>query len=958
MSSEYEYAQQQHYSAPVDTNSLQLPDMAPEGEIKLLSDPLDLEIARLLDDDNVPPSETACSYCGLDSHASVVKCGTCNRWFCNGSSLRSGSHIINHLVLLKHNVVSLHEDLPLGADTLECYNCGTKNVFMLGFVAAKHDSVVVILCRMPCAQLRDINWETNEWQSLIDQRKLLPWIAPVPSDEDMAHTRSITQEQLLKLEAQWRMNKNTSIVDIDNAEAEQLPLLPILLRYNDALEYQNVLAPLVEAEAEYDKSMKESQALEHILVQWSTSDTGRHLALFTLSTYEHSNLAVTVGDQIVLHHREFGASENDSWRAEGFITKLPSAHHEEFTLELLARSVPIPVSTGFTVEFVWKGTSYKRMQKALVDFATNEQSLSGYLYHKILGHEVVGVEFTTDIPSKLTVPKLASLNQSQIHAVATALKMPLTLIQGPPGTGKTVTSATIIYHLSRLHKQRILVCAPSNVAVDHLTEKLAQIGIKVVRLTARLREDVESTTSSHSLHKKVQRMAPKEVQQLLARSQSEEGLSKKKQARLQRQITKLEQQILELAEVICCTCVGAGDFRLSKMEFRSVLIDESTQATEPEVLIPIVKGAKQVILVGDHQQLGPVNLDKKAGEAGLNQSLFERLICLGNVPIRLEVQYRMHPSLSEFSSNMFYEGLLQNGVGSEDRSWPDSAFPWPVADSPMMFWGNYGKEEISSSGNSFLNRLEAMNVEKIITRLFRDGIEPHQIGVITPYEGQRAYIAQYMQMNSLIVEKRSQYVEVEVTSVDAFQGREKDFIILLCVRANDDRAIGFLRDPRRLNVALTRAKYGMVVLGNPRSLSKNKLWNHLLVHFREHGCLVEGPLDNLQFSMIPLGKIETTKKQGIEALRGVGAKDMDTQLMISFVPDEVLPEFQPQQQPEDALEQWPSLTSNEAGKLKLEQGTGLFGPGRGVLPHGGTETGDLGIDLRSIANAFASGLNI
>lgn len=125
---------------------------------------------------------------------------------------------------------------------------------------------------------------------------------------------------------------------------------------------------------------------------------------------------------------------------------------------------------------------------------------------------------------------------------------------------------------------------------------------------------------------------------------------------------KAEDEILKSADVICTTCVSAFDLRLRGYKFKQVLIDEATQATEPEALLPILKGAKHVILVGDHCQLGPVIMCKKAAKAGLNQSLFERLICLGVRPIRLQVQYRMHPNLSAFPSITFYEGSLQNGL--------------------------------------------------------------------------------------------------------------------------------------------------------------------------------------------------------------------------------------------------------------------------------------------------------
>jgi len=266
-------------------------------------------------------------------------------------------------------------------------------------------------------------------------------------------------------------------------------------------------------------------------------------------------------------------------------------------------------------------------------------------------------------------------------------------------------------------------------------------------------------------------------------------------------------------------------------------------------MIPLVLGCKQVVLVGDHQvglgcnflllpftqiflqQLGPVIMNKKAARAGLTQSLFERLVVLINRPIRLQVQYRMHPCLSEFPSNMFYEGTLQNGVTAPERLRKNVDFPWPVPDTPMFFYQNLGQEEISSSGTSFLNRTEASNVEKIVTKFFKSGVIPSQIGVVTPYEGQRSYIVNYMQFNGSL--KKDLYKEIEVASVDAFQGREKDYIILSCVRSNEHQGIGFLNDPRRLNVALTRAKYGVVILGNPKVLSKVSVPTLILIDLIE-----------------------------------------------------------------------------------------------------------------------------
>jgi regulator of nonsense transcripts 1 len=792
----------------------------------------------------------------------------------------------------KHNVVSLHEDSDFGDTVLECYNCGNKNVFVLGFVSAQSETVIVTLCRLPCSQHKDSRWNTDEWTSLIENRQLLEWVATIPTEEEVMNARPISNSQISKLEAKWRLNKDATIHDVEAPEEEN-EIVPILMRYTDAYEYQRSFGPLVKLEADYDKSLKESHALEHISVKWSLALNNKHLASFNFSSFENSDLKVAVGDEMILR---YNGINHEAWESGGYIIRIPSAHHEEFTLELNQKhNTPTNCTTDFTAEFVWKGTSYTRMQNAMKKFAVDNKSASGYIYHKLLGHEVEKVEFDIKLPTRFSIPGFTELNVSQANAVKTVLQRPLSLIQGPPGTGKTVTSATIVYHLSNINKGRILVCAPSNVAVDHLAEKLDQLGLNVVRLTAKSKEDVDSSVDHLSSRKIIAKTARGQLKKLLELKEELGELSSEDAKIFNQLLRKKEITLLKKADVVCCTCVGAGDPRLAGFEFKTVLIDESTQAAEPVCLIPIVHGAKQVILVGDHQQLGPVILDKKAGDAGLKQSMFERLVVLGHVPIRLEVQYRMNPALSEFSSNMFYEGSLQNGVTKEQRQLFNSSFSWPVADTPMMFWATFGREEISGSGTSYLNRIEAMNCERIITRLFRDGIKPEQIGVITPYEGQRAFILQYMSINGSM--DKDLYLDVEVASVDAFQGREKDFIILSCVRANEQKNIGFLSDPRRLNVALTRAKYGVVILGNPASLSKNPLWNQLLLHYREKGCLVEGTLDNLTLSSVQLNrpndkfKVDSRNnnqygKFGTQsATPGSVVNDYDTASLASFTPE-------------------------------------------------------------------------
>ncbi|KAL4227542.1 ATP-dependent helicase NAM7 [Mactra antiquata] len=794
----------------------------------------------------------ACSYCGIHDPACVVHCNTTKKWFCNGRGNTSGSHIINHLVRAKAKEVTLHKDGPLGETVLECYNCGCRNVFLLGFIPAKADSVVVLLCRQPCAtlsNLKDMNWDPSQWQPLIQDRQFLPWLVKVPSDQDQLRARQISAQQINKLEELWKDNPEAKLEDLEKPGVDEEPQ-QVLLRYDDAYQYQSIFGPLVKLEADYDKKLKESQTQDNIVVRWDVGLNKKRIAYFNLPK-ANDEMKLMHGDELRLRYM---GELHKHWSGVGHVIKIPDNHSDEIAIELKSNAgVPTDCTHNFVVDFVWKSTSFDRMQSALKTFAVDETSVWGYIYHKLLGHEVEDVVIKCQLPKRFSAPNLPELNHSQVYAVKTVLQRPLSLIQGPPGTGKTVTSATVVYHLAKQNNGQILVCAPSNIAVDQLTEKIHKTGLKVVRLCAKSREAIESPVAFLALHNQIRNMDSLPELQKLQQLKDETGeLSVTDEKRYRSLKKQCERELLQNADVICCTCVGAGDPRLAKMQFRSVLIDESTQATEPECMIPVVLGCRQLILVGDHCQLGPVVMCKKAARAGLSQSLFERLVVLGIRPIRLQVQYRMHPALSAFPSNIFYEGSLQNGVAPGDRLRSSLDIPWPQPDKPMFFYTSSGQEEISSSGTSYLNRTETASVEKIATRFLRSGVKPEQIGIITPYEGQRAYIVQYMQYSGSLNKKL--YIEIEVASVDAFQGREKDFIILSCVRSNEHQGIGFLNDPRRLNVALTRAKYGIIIVGNPKVLSKQPLWNHLLTYYKEQKCLVEGPLNNMKESLIQFSK--------------------------------------------------------------------------------------------------------
>ncbi len=429
------------------------------------------------------------------------------------------------------------------------------------------------------------------------------------------------------------------------------------------------------------------------------------------------------------------------------------------------------------------------------------------------------------------------LNDSQSEAFSKAMQCRLSLIQGPPGTGKTHTAVRILAAWAKNGAGPILAVADSNVAVDNLLEGLLDVGVRAIRLgqPVKVRESLRDATMAASMEEHHLRgdvetliqLNEDAMRRLPSLKGKEKGLAHRDINKGWKEVRRIENQmrddILQGAQVVCATCVGSGDLLLDSRRFPLVLLDEATQATEPASLIPLTKGARHVVLVGDHRQLPPTVISRRAENDGLRQSLFERLTLLGAPSTMLKTQYRMHPVIREWPSERFYGGELEDNLDLKERSAP-AGFLWPDWDAPVAFVPVDGVEDTSPDGASKQNMDEAGLAVRIVDMLLSSGdIKPHDIGMVTPYSGQVRLLNDIFDSAGGL-EENERYHGLEIKTIDGYQGREKEVIVLSTVRANDTGEIGFLKDQRRLNVAITRAKRGLIVIGNSRTLRNDSNW--------------------------------------------------------------------------------------------------------------------------------------
>jgi superfamily I DNA and/or RNA helicase len=472
--------------------------------------------------------------------------------------------------------------------------------------------------------------------------------------------------------------------------------------------------------------------------------------------------------------------------------------------------------------------TYEEMERALAILISAESGRQADLRDIILGESEAswkGVNFS----------KIAELNDSQNDAVKTALEAEdIAVIHGPPGTGKSTTLNVLVREFVKKNLT-VLVCAPSNASVDHLTRILsAGEELKVVRvgnlsridddvtdrtLDMIIREDKEFKTVKEYKKKAIEfrRMAGK-YKRNFGKSEREQRSALYKEAKaLLRQAADIEDYLVEKtlneSDVITTTLIGATHWSIRERNFDVVVIDEAGQGLEPATWVPILK-SKKVVLAGDPLQLPPTVKNREAGRSGLNETLLEKAVNRQKRVQLLNIQYRMNKWIMAFSNEKFYFNELISHSSVEERVLKGSEQPLSFIDTA----GCGFDEEMGKQGASKLNTGEAQILEKCYEQLKSEAAEEFNLAIISPYQGQVR----------LLRENIANSDRVTIDTIDSFQGQERDVVIISLVRSNPEGEIGFLKDYRRMNVAMTRAKKKLILIGDSATLGQDKFYSDFI----------------------------------------------------------------------------------------------------------------------------------
>lgn len=502
------------------------------------------------------------------------------------------------------------------------------------------------------------------------------------------------------------------------------------------------------------------------------------------------------------------------------------------------------------VDVMFDEMTYREMEFALKEVIKADKSRVAELREILLGYRLPAT--SRQLPVTGDRQLATALNASQQEAQQKILSSAdVAIIHGPPGTGKTTTLVEAIKVTVQEEKQ-VLVTAPSNAAVDLLVDKLSEAGLNVLRIghPARVTEqtlsktlDVRIAMHEHFRELRNMRRRMEQLKDMAFKYKREFGYSERQQRKLLMQEAKalkadadvlefyIVNDLLQTSEIIACTLVGASHPTLRGKRYKTVFIDEAAQALEPACWIPILR-AERVVLAGDHHQLPPTVKSFEAGKAGLSKTLFEK--CIQHHPqtaVMLQTQYRMHEDIMRFSATYFYENKLVADASVATALLEPGMLPFDFIDTAGCGFTEAQDPETLSRYNEEEAQFLIRQVEKLILHV---GVEQwnFSIGIITPYSAQVERLIKLAEQSEELSTLASR---ITINTVDAFQGQERDVIAISLVRSNEKSEVGFLGDIRRVNVAMTRAKKKLIMLGDSATLGSHPFYLELLTYVQEKG---------------------------------------------------------------------------------------------------------------------------
>ena len=485
-------------------------------------------------------------------------------------------------------------------------------------------------------------------------------------------------------------------------------------------------------------------------------------------------------------------------------------------------------SDGLGVQLGFDETSYRLMFDAIDRVTRARDNRLAYL--RDLFYSTTPAQ-TFHFPS-ITFPWLNSTQQQAVNDVLRAKDV--LVVHGPPGTGKTTTLVEAISETLRRESQ-VLVCAQSNMAVDWISEQLTDRGINVLRVgnPTRVNDKMLSFTyerrfEAHPDYPQLWSIR-KTIREIRGQKRRVESTHQKLD-RLKSRATEIElrihTQLFDEARVIASTLTGAANKVLEGKHFTTLFIDEAAQALEAACWIAI-RRCSRVIFAGDHHQLPPTVKSIEALRGGLGVTLMERIVRRKPEVVRLlEVQYRMSEPIMRFSSDYFYEGRVRTAPEIQHRSVLDYDIPMTWIDTADMDFQEEYVGESYGRVNTSEAELTLLTLERYYSRIGKERILEERIdcGIISPYRAQVQYLRRQIRRHEFFKPFRHL---ISVNTIDGFQGQERDVILISLVRANDEGQIGFLRDLRRMNVAITRARMKLFILGDSSTMTRHPFYRKL-----------------------------------------------------------------------------------------------------------------------------------